>query len=237
MIRSNTQRRGFTLIELLVVIAIIAILAAILFPVFAKAREKARASSCQSNCKQIGLGILQYMQDYDEILPERGGQPLPAWQDRVQPYIKNVQVFSCPSAPRSIYTPWNGTTVTNSAITGGYAVNNCGYGTGDPPRAAWGGGVFHCTPPMHIAEFPQPSTTIIFGEGDPSGCCGDALGVGLFTHTNTQYPAFGVQQGRCFLARHMEQGNMWYLDGHVKSHKMDQLNQNNAFLIKAVVGK
>ena len=63
------KRSGFTLIELLVVIAIIAILAAILFPVFAKAREKARQSSCLSNVKQIMLGVLQYCQDYDENLP------------------------------------------------------------------------------------------------------------------------------------------------------------------------
>ena len=64
-----TTKRGFTLIELLVVIAIIAILAAILFPVFAKAREKARQTTCLSNVKQITLGILQYAQDYDERFP------------------------------------------------------------------------------------------------------------------------------------------------------------------------
>jgi prepilin-type N-terminal cleavage/methylation domain-containing protein len=72
------KKRAFTLIELLVVIAIIAILAAILFPVFARARENARRSSCQSNLKQIGLGVLQYTQDYDETLPPAGtSTPVP----------------------------------------------------------------------------------------------------------------------------------------------------------------
>ncbi|MEN6404264.1 MAG: prepilin-type N-terminal cleavage/methylation domain-containing protein, partial [Armatimonadia bacterium] len=64
------MKRGFTLIELLVVIAIIAILAAILFPVFAKAREKARQTSCLNNCKQLGTAIVQYCQDYDERMPK-----------------------------------------------------------------------------------------------------------------------------------------------------------------------
>ena len=104
------MRKGFTLIELLVVIAIIAILAAILFPVFAKAREKARQASCLSNVKQLGLGIMSYAQDYDEKLPPRyyrldpavaGG---PNWCDHlVQPYIKNTQVIMCPSTSARSY--------------------------------------------------------------------------------------------------------------------------------------
>src|SRR5580658_6390406 len=99
------NRCGFTLIELLVVIAIIAILAAILFPVFAKAREKARQISCASNEKQIGLGILQYVQDSDEMLPpgnggstsDDGGAPNGSWAQRCTPYIKSIGIFKCPS--------------------------------------------------------------------------------------------------------------------------------------------
>jgi prepilin-type N-terminal cleavage/methylation domain-containing protein len=94
------RRKGFTLIELLVVIAIIAILAAILFPVFARARENARRASCQSNLKQIGLGIIQYTQDYDEKFPSSaiGGAGNPVgWADAIQPYIKSTQLYQCPS--------------------------------------------------------------------------------------------------------------------------------------------
>jgi len=95
------MRRGFTLIELLVVIAIIAILAAILFPVFARAREKARQSSCQSNLKQMTLGMQMYAQDYDETLPFciTGDLTMSVWSvyQSVQPYVRNEQILICPS--------------------------------------------------------------------------------------------------------------------------------------------
>jgi prepilin-type N-terminal cleavage/methylation domain-containing protein/prepilin-type processing-associated H-X9-DG protein len=104
------NRKGFTLIELLVVIAIIAILAAILFPVFAQAREKARSTACLSNQKQLGTGIMMYVQDYDETYPQcyyyknntlttNGGSSggYVHWSVTVNPYIKNAQLFVCPS--------------------------------------------------------------------------------------------------------------------------------------------
>ena len=95
------RRKGFTLIELLVVIAIIAILAAILFPVFARAREKARQTNCLNNVKSLGLAALMYAQDYDEILPWYVNTDYTfttmAWWVILQPYIKNTQILACPS--------------------------------------------------------------------------------------------------------------------------------------------
>lgn len=93
------KSKGFTLIELLVVIAIIAILAAILFPVFAQAREKARGTSCLSNTKQLGLSVLMYTQDNDEMYPMGcdNGWWAQTWPLTTQPYIKNVNILRCPS--------------------------------------------------------------------------------------------------------------------------------------------
>jgi prepilin-type N-terminal cleavage/methylation domain-containing protein/prepilin-type processing-associated H-X9-DG protein len=104
--------RGFTLIELLVVVAIISILAAILFPVFGRARENARRSSCQSNLKQIGLGIMQYVQDYDETYPSRFvtyGTSSVYWPTLIFPYTKSAQIFACPPATsEGVPSPYSG---------------------------------------------------------------------------------------------------------------------------------
>lgn len=101
-----SRKHGFTLIELLVVIAIIAILAAILFPVFAQARESARLTSCLSNMRQLGTTLRMYAQDYDEtyVMPRFVGFDY-VWKNAVGPYIKNKQIWKCPSNPRSVLTP------------------------------------------------------------------------------------------------------------------------------------
>lgn len=100
---SPRRPRGFTLIELLVVIAIIAILAAILFPVFAQAREAARKTQCLSNMKNLGTAIILYTQDYDELLPlaaySTGGASFLVWHDLTDPYVKNKDIWHCPSSP------------------------------------------------------------------------------------------------------------------------------------------
>lgn len=123
--RRQRRSRAFTLIELLVVIAIIAILAAILFPVFAKAREKANTASCQSNMKQMCLAFNMYAQDYDNTLP---GARLPTdgWTGGLMPYVKNEQLFRCPSLGGSA-----------SYIARG-AAGGCG-GCGNWVRILWGG--------------------------------------------------------------------------------------------------
>ena len=107
------MRRGFTLIELLVVIAIIAILAAILFPVFARAREKARQTSCINNVKQMTMSLLMYAQDNDEMFGMAGGYQSARpcadwWPTAIYPYVKNVQVYVCPSNQKqgTTYNYW-----------------------------------------------------------------------------------------------------------------------------------
>jgi len=123
------MRRGFTLIELLVVIAIIAILAAILFPVFARAREKAKQTSCLSNMKQMGVALMMYAQDYDERFMRCAGYRNPDivlyddpdvyayWWQQLMPYMMNEQILSCPADTDSALTAGGSPATSNGTKT------------------------------------------------------------------------------------------------------------------------
>lgn len=134
----NKIRKGFTLIELLVVIAIIAILAAILFPVFAKAREAARKTSCLNNLKQIGTSIMMYAQDYDENLPSTSF-PTPSWNQYgwgfiftlFDPYTKNTKIYACPSATPQLLGPAGA----QINVSYGYSEYIYNYGSGNSSMA------------------------------------------------------------------------------------------------------
>jgi prepilin-type N-terminal cleavage/methylation domain-containing protein/prepilin-type processing-associated H-X9-DG protein len=220
LVKRHINKKAFTLIELLVVIAIIAILAAILFPVFGRARENARRSSCQSNLKQVGLGILQYTQDYDEmfpmVMPGADNEALGrtnGWAIVIQPYIKSTQLFQCPSETNSI----------GDATTNRYS-DYCYNTRLGPPNA---------TGVRSISVLEQSSVTIMATDGisnlahymggPASKCEGNGPGATVPTATATPY-VIGTGAGWDSTLtgpayRHLEMGNYLFADGHVKALK------------------
>jgi prepilin-type N-terminal cleavage/methylation domain-containing protein/prepilin-type processing-associated H-X9-DG protein len=194
------MRRGFTLIELLVVIAIIAILAAILFPVFAKAREKARQSSCLSNIKQMTLAAMQYSQDYDELimptLIRSTGNPI--WTFLITPYVKNTQIFACPSCSTHKVTF---------------------YADGDRGWPSVGANWHFCIDfgTRSMAAVQNPSQAVHFADT----VSGDAA-------TGARGYEFGpnhmcdVNEG--FSSRHNDGANLGFLDGHAKWYSKGAIN-------------
>ncbi len=214
IINSKNRSSAFTLIELLVVIAIIAILAAILFPVFARARENARRSSCQSNLKQIGLGVLQYVQDYDERMPSSKNDGIykdVPWHVMIQPYTKSYQLFACPSNPRnSLYVQNTPNAATNTpGVPISYMSNGGLDGTGDfggERPFTWYG--IH-RQPTALASLASPSTTLFVVENtsETEPFCWNP---GKFTDTGNPPKQF---------TNHLQTTNYLFGDGHVKSMK------------------
>jgi len=166
--RQTSHKSGFTLIELLVVIAIIAILAAILFPAFAKAREAARRSSCSSNLKQIGLGIMQYVQDNDETMPpglaSYDGSWQTTWATAIQPYIKSLELFRCPSD--SLNQPSSNPNLDGVPISYGANMVIDGLSPNEMIGAfgSWENGNPFWSKPVKMATFVRPSHTIAVAE-------------------------------------------------------------------------
>ncbi|MBM3501319.1 MAG: DUF1559 domain-containing protein [Armatimonadetes bacterium] len=206
---SDRRRSGFTLIELLVVVAIIASLAAILFPVFSRAREKARQTSCLSNVTQLGLAVLMYAQDYDEtLIPSRQGNVNGAliWPAYLSPYVKNAQVFICPSAAsQSQYGQvWQDRGPLSIGINRDLEGRNTNLA-------------------YSLAVFQEPSANLLLADSTPAPT-GSGSGGGR---------GFQVQYDRppdtqsAIGSRHNEGTNIGFLDGHAKWYKAGAAYQLN----------
>jgi prepilin-type N-terminal cleavage/methylation domain-containing protein/prepilin-type processing-associated H-X9-DG protein len=216
-------KKGFTLIELLVVIAVIAILAAILFPVFARARENARRSSCMSNLKQQGLAMIMYAQDYDEhltaldlanagiVLPNGSKSSTALWFQMLYPYMKNIQIMNCPSESSVIWTSGSYT----GLVPSGYnytaptwvCSSNCGVSMGPENKAG-----------ASLASIEDASGTILITDSKYyySLMPGTPRTAVNADGSNCVSPSYS---GGCTSARHLDTVNALFVDGHVKSMK------------------
>jgi len=217
-------RRGFTLIELLVVIAIIAILAAILFPVFARAREKARQTSCLSDQKEVALSWLMYAQDYDErVCLQHVIDPVygEVWtQDILQPYMKSRQLWACPSYSNSNYPGGTCQDRLRAGIGYNWGWSAASQGTyGAYGDAGWLSG-------QAMATIQRPAEFIVFGDA----CC---MGFGpyngnSFVGWQTDTIA-SIQPGGGGYFRHNGGCNVAFADGHGKWMMPNSITENQLY--------
>lgn len=220
--QTRCTRRAFTLIELLVVIAIIALLAAILFPVFARARENARKSSCQNNLKQIGIGFAQYVQDFDEGLPFNsnfGFGTFPAWLHSTQPYIKNYQVLACPSdSNTAINRP--GPSSPNSS----YGVNRFNFPAASGDLNA--GPTSQVTKLVTISSIEKTASTVQVVESNSFQFYTSGGAATAISAPTTASPRTLIgEPGSTIIERHLEQSSVLWCDGHVKSMRLEALRR------------
>jgi len=220
------ERKGFTLIELLVVIGIIIILSAILFPFFARARENARRASCLSNLKQIDLAMLQYTQDYDErfpnyVLSAADGTAIAGWTTLLQAYIKNQQIFQCPSEPTP-YKPFP------QAGYSDYGYNLwLGWQTSTPPAGFTGNY-------RSLSSLTQPSLTVSFCDLDANNGYATGWSTGFYWYTSAPVncsQGTGCVAGNAIMPhsagiRHLDGQNFAFTDGHVKWYKGTELTRD-----------
>lgn len=244
---TKSKMVGFTLIELLVVIAIIAILAAILFPVFAKVREKARQTSCLSNLKQIGLGLIQYSEDNDEYLakawmgnngygasdPTGGpGNIKYKWMDEIYPYVKSTGVYHCPDFNDDLGQGGTGQFVPYQQLTGADATH---YGSYSMCAAYYDGsynnngfssvGSTQGAGGLTLNSLAHPSTTVWIADGEGSYQFDWPFGNPVPTGTQGSLQTWGSGNlGDGSLAvRHTTFVNLLWCDGHAKSMSLSQL--------------
>lgn len=237
-------RRAFTLIELLVVIAIITLLAAILFPVFARARENARRTSCTSNMKQMGLGLQMYVQDNDGRYPMSSGAG--KWADYIYPYVKSTQLFTCPSTsvPAAQKRSWAPAVSGVPASTEGYY----GYGfnyqyLGNSRTPARDGFPFTATDSVVTA--PAQTVAIADTKGTPDFTTSDGNYVvdppepvtymdNSARGSGRDDISFGYYKNNCAggavdcratpANRHLEMVSVAFADGHAKAMKPEKLD-------------
>jgi prepilin-type N-terminal cleavage/methylation domain-containing protein/prepilin-type processing-associated H-X9-DG protein len=241
MHRKTAGSGGFTLIELLVVIAIIAILAAILFPVFARARENARRASCQSNLKQIGLGLLQYSQDYDEKLAwaytmvpaTANATTIDPWMSRIYPYTKSTQIYFCPS---DSYVKDASAFRADSSYTSGFTGRQCSYAINtvyfnsdtvhSPAAAGDGSSLTPSEMNLSLANLESASTTLWVGDSGVSSLsdCFFYNIQSIQSSSSGRYlPGANANPTANYFERHLDTMNALYCDGHVKAIKLDAL--------------